>query len=352
MTNTTTRTTMDDKNNDRPGDGLNPRQAVIFDKIRVAAAEVAQQASHVHIRDEELAYFAGRLDMAIPSDPCFAPAEDPEATASFVLALDAVNFGSGYFPHMRKRPSMSGYHTVAACLRDHIADQGPINSAWLRNITAADVAVLFEQVPVNPTPPPNPTPPVNPIVELMSLFAFAWNRLGEFIDRVGGGTALGSVAAANGSASRLVELLGEIPCYRDVHRYRGMEVPFYKRAQITAHDLAVALGNEPPADFSDLSELTMFADNLVPHVLKMEGVLRFSAELTSRIAAGDDITSGSEPEVEIRACGLHAVEMLVAELARLGRPCSAAQVDGVLWRMGGTAAYKAAPRHRTRCTYY
>ena len=319
---------------------------MIFDQIRAAASAVAQQASHVHINGGELAGFAERLDTAAPSDPCFDPAEDPEATAAFVLALDAVNFGSGYFPHLRKRPSMSGFHTVASCLRDHIAVQGPVDSAWLRNVTAAEATVVFEQAPADGTSPPNP------VVELMGLFASAWNRLGEFIDSVGGGTALGSVAAAGGSAARLVELLGEIPSYRDVHRYRGMDVPFYKRAQITAHDLAAALGDEPSVEFSDLSELTMFADNLVPHVLKMEGVLSFSAELDSRIAAGDDITSGSDPEVEIRACGLHAVEMLVSELTRQGRPCSAAQIDGVLWRMGGAAAYKTSPRHRTRCTYY
>ena len=319
---------------------------MIFHQIRTAASAVARQARHVHIHGEALADFAKRLDTHAPRDPCFNSTEDPEATAAFVLALDAVNFGSGYFPLLRKRPSMSGYHTVAACLSDHVAARGPIDSTWLRGVTTAEVAVLFEQVPADGTSPPDQ------IVELMGLFTSAWHRLGEFIDSVGSGTALGSVAAADGSAARLVELLGEIPCYRDIHHYRGMDVPFYKRAQISVHDLAAALGNEPPAEFSDLSELTMFVDNLVPHVLKMEGVLEFSADLASRVAAGDDITSGSEPEVEIRACGLHAVEMLVSELASSGRACSAARIDGVLWHMGGAAEYKAAPRHRTRCTYY
>ncbi|MEZ5167114.1 MAG: hypothetical protein R2695_11730 [Acidimicrobiales bacterium] len=34
-----------------------------------------------------------------------------------MLSLDAINFGSGYFPYLRKRPGMSGYHTVASSLR-------------------------------------------------------------------------------------------------------------------------------------------------------------------------------------------------------------------------------------------
>ncbi len=38
---------------------------------------------------------------------------------------------------------------------------------------------------------------------------------------------------------------------------------FYKRAQIVASDLALA----GVARFADLDRLTIFADNLVPHVL-------------------------------------------------------------------------------------
>jgi hypothetical protein len=52
--------------------------------------------------------------------------------------------------------------------------------------------------------------------------------------------------------------------------------------------------------------------------------------------------------VEIRACALHAVELIVAE-----RPASrAADVDQVLWNRGREPRYKARPRHRSRCTAY
>ena len=46
---------------------------------------------------------------------------------------------------------------------------------------------------------------------------------------------------------------------------------FWKRAQITANDLALA----GVAEFPDLDRLTIFADNLVPHVLRVDGVLRY-----------------------------------------------------------------------------
>ena len=56
---------------------------------------------------------------------------------------------------------------------------------------------------------------------------------------------------------------------------------FYKRAQIAASDLA--LGGV--AEFGDLDALTIFADNLVPHVLRCEGVLVYDEGLAAHIDA-------------------------------------------------------------------
>lgn len=317
--------------------------STVFERVRAAAAAVAAQADHVHISPKALRGLARRLDLDVSDDdPGHAPLDDPESTAAFVLALDAVNFGSGYFPHLRKRRGMSGYRTVAACLRRYATAHGPITARWLRRVSAADAAELLEQAPRG----------VDASVdELMGLYARSWNDLGDFIERAGG-TVLGAVAQAGGSAEHMIASLTEMPLYRDVHAYRGMEAPFYKRAQITVFDLAAALSHSPPAEFADLDELTMFADNLVPHVLRIEGALSFSNDLLARVEAGYDIASGSEPEIEIRACGLHAVELLTKLLRRQGRRCTPAQVDGVLWRMGGRRVYKAEPRHRTRCAFY
>ncbi len=41
-----------------------------------------------------------------------------------------------------------------------------------------------------------------------------------------------------------------------------------------AADLAAAFRGQGPGRFRDLDRLTLFADNLVPHVLRREGVLR------------------------------------------------------------------------------
>jgi hypothetical protein len=40
-----------------------------------------------------------------------------------------VNFGSGYFSHLRKRPGLSGCFTIAAALKERFEAWGPLTTA-------------------------------------------------------------------------------------------------------------------------------------------------------------------------------------------------------------------------------
>ena len=254
-----------------------------------------------------------------------------EELAAFWLTLDAINFGSGWFPTLRKRAGRSGYYTVATGVRERFAAVGPWPARELASIGARELAEALGQDPEH---------------ELMALFAASLNDLGRRVARDHGGEFLAVVDRVRGSARALAGLLAGWDCFADVSSYDGLPVPFYKRAQIAAADLTDA--GVMRAD--DLHELTMFADNLVPHVLRLDGILRLAPELAGRIDAGELIEHGSPEEVELRACALHAVELIVA--AREDRPVTAAAVDRVLWHRGGGPTYKAVPRHRSRCTAY
>ena len=87
-------------------------------------------------------------------------------------------------------------------------------------------------------------------------------------------------------------------------------------------------------------------------VLRVEGLLEYAPALAARIDAGVEVARDSEEEVEIRACGLHAVELLVARRSAAGRPATAQQLDQLLWNRGQSPRIKAVPRHRTRTTFY
>jgi hypothetical protein len=316
----------------------------VFDRIRRAAAEVTREARFVRLDESRLApYAASLLDAGLPPleyDAAHHARGTPAETVAFWLTLDAVNFGSGYFPHLRKRHSMSGYFTVASSLKDRWDQEGPLSAAALRALRPEDCAALFGQEG-------NP----GPAQELMALFARALNDLGEWL-RPYGDDPLASIAAARESAARLVGLVSEMPLFRDVATYHGREVPFYKRAQILVTDLAIAFDEKGPGAFADLDRLTIFADNLVPHVLRVDGLLTYDPGLLARIERGELIPAGSPEEVELRALAIHAVGRLVGELRRLGHPATARELDYLLWNRGSGERYKALPRHRTRTVFY
>jgi hypothetical protein len=92
----------------------------------------------------------------------------------------------------------------------------------------------------------------------------------------------------------------------------------------------------------------LFADNLVPHVLRVDGVLKATPELVERIDRGELLAPDCAEEVELRACALHAVDLLAALRPEL----PAHRLDSLLWNRGGQPRYKAVPRHRTRTTAY
>jgi hypothetical protein len=317
----------------------------IFDAIRHACREVSRGAGHVRIEHDRLSDYAARLPLGELDTPSADPGRerhgDDEQTASFVVTLDTVNFGSGFFPHLRKRPGLSGYFTIATALRDHVEAQGAFTSARLRALTAADCAQIFGQQHRDAV-----------ARELMARFAAALNDLGRELDLHHGGSFTTLVRSADCSAARLVSILDRLADFHDVSRWRGIEVPLYKRAQITAFDLAQAFGGTGLGRFDDLHRLTMFADNLVPHVLRVDGVLVFDPALVARIERGEDIGAGTEPEVEIRAVAVHAVELLGDHLRAGGRPVTSGQLDSVLWTRGGGPAYNAVRRHRTRTSFY
>jgi hypothetical protein len=328
----------------------------LLERVRQTCKAVSERSTHVQIDVDRIASYASSLPLDLAEHPEHDPASHylghGDDTAAFFMTLDAINFGSGYFPHLRKRlivpggGTMSGYFTVASSLSDHFRRNGPFSASDLATLSVDDCISLFGQDLGNA-----------PIRELMELFRRALNDLGRYlIDRFDA-SFVRLIEAAQGSAERLAELLIEMPFYADVARYGdpggdGLEVCFFKRAQLAAADLALAFDGQGLGRFDDLDRLTIFADNVVPHVLRVDEVLGYREDLLARIDREELIPAGSPQEVEIRACALHAAELLVDELRQAGHAVTAAQLDYILWNRGRGRTYKSRPRHRTRTVYY
>lgn len=313
-------------------------------QVRAAAAKVAQHANHVTVDVDRLHRYVGDLPAAPVCHPELEPGAlphgDDAATVHWVVTVNAVNFGSGFFPVLQKRPGLSGSRTVFAALLEHFERVGPMSIDDLRAATAAGCSELFGQ------------PPDGPAHALMEWFASAWRSLGQALADRWDGSAVHLVEEAGGQAADLARLLATIDGWDDVATHAGHPVPLYKRAQIVPAHLAMAFGGDGHGHFDDLDDLTIFADNLVPHVLRIDGVLRFEAALVEQIDRGELLEPGSPEEVEIRAVAVHAAELLVARLREQGHPATAMGLDQVLWGRGAEPRYKAHPRHRARTTAY
>src|SRR4051794_13885433 len=228
---------------------------MLCEQVRRHCAEVAASARWVRIDPAATVAAGGVAGLDPDLHLLEAP---PEERARYVLVLDAINFGSGWFPTLRSDGAESFTDALTRCLTGHARERGgPWTAPELRGLGARELAGVLGQDPCH---------------ELMGLYAEALRALGGWLGDRG---ALDAIAAADGSADRFAaSLAAGMPFFDDPG--------FYKRAQITANDLVLA----GAADFADIDRLTVFADNLLPHVLRMDGVLEYAPELAAEVDAG------------------------------------------------------------------
>lgn len=288
----------------------------LADEVRAHAQHVVEHARWVRIDPSRIG------DVQPGPEPVLDPERHyldgpAEAVARYLLCLTAINFGSGWFPTLAKRRGMSGYFTVAAGLADRFRAHGAWTNEQLTQVTTVEVADMLGQRRDH---------------ELMALYAQALRQLGTFLNHR---SALELVERAGGSADTLARTVaGGMSMWAD----RG----FYKRAQILASDFQLA----GLASFGDLDRATIFADNLVPHVLRCDGVLVYADELAA-IVDSEALLMNTAMEREIRASAVHVCGTIAG---RLGVPERV--LDGWLWNRGQQPVYKARPRHRTRTVFY
>ena len=111
----------------------------LCDEVRVHCAEVAAGAESVVIDMSKLGVIAPAAPPVLDRERHYLEGSR-EDVATYLLTLDAINFGSGWFPTLRKRPGSSGYYTVAWALADKFRSSGPWSNEKLRSLDAGAVA--------------------------------------------------------------------------------------------------------------------------------------------------------------------------------------------------------------------
>src|SRR4051812_27688985 len=102
--------------------------AGLLASVRAASAEVTDLARLVTIDENALERFARELPRirahSEPPDYFFVNGTDD--TVAYIVTYNAINFGSGWHPYVRKLPGLSGSMTMMAMLTRRFRKLGPI----------------------------------------------------------------------------------------------------------------------------------------------------------------------------------------------------------------------------------
>ncbi len=349
-------------------------------------APVVQHARHVRIDYARTERAANQLASTRVEPPAWNYEyhffDGTPRTGNYLFLLDALNFcfwGAPRWQVEHKGKLLNGYWALAASLK-RAAEENPrvLDAEFLAHISPAELAHILRGKGEIP------------------LFAERWRNareLGAVLRDRWNGDAARLVESANSDAARLARLIAEsFASFNDVAVYDTSEgerggqgerergrfsrapalprshsrtaskhaVHFYKRAQILVTDLWGAFGGKAWGAFSNINELTAFADYKLPQILRAWGVLKYAPRLARAVDAQKEIAAGSAEEVEIRAATLWAVEFLREALAARGRKMMSVEVDWILWEasqskfeglvLSGVEGMK--PYHRVRTIYY
>ena len=329
---------------------------------------VVERGEYAWINQDRLPDVAARLIAANPLTSTSSWYEryhffdGTERTVNWVLVLDALNFcfwaekGQQRWRIEYQGPSvgdhqgsslLDGYWAEAASLTRAVEEGIPLwDAEYLSKMSREQMAHIFRGVP-------NPECPEGEMIPLFEQRLHNVHEVGCVLLEHYDGQFAKAVEQANHSAVRLVLLLAQrFPSFNDVAWYRGHEVRFLKRAQICVADLHGSFSGKGYGSFTDLDQLTAFADYKVPQVLRPFGILDYHPSLAARIDKQDLIAPGSEEEIELRAATVWACELLRRQMVySAGSTITASEVDNRLWHIGQNMP-EMKPYHRVRTIYY
>ncbi|KAE7999708.1 hypothetical protein FH972_004113 [Carpinus fangiana] len=264
-----------------------------MDDVRESSAWVASHSSHVLVDSagiEKVVDSIGHIPKVEWDFEGIHYFDNGPLTVQYLFVLDALNFC--FWPDKDLN-----YDNLASGLKAALQnDKSVFDADHLQKITGPQLRELLRW--------PRPLPLEDERVRLL-------HEVGFELERSFDGKASNLVKSCGKSAVKLVALVTRhFPGFRDHSLYKGHQVFLYKRAQIFIADLWGAFKGQSYGEFNDIGSITIMADYIVPAVLRQLGVLRYSSTLASTIEANSEIGPGSEEEVELRACSVHAVERM------------------------------------------
>ncbi len=238
------------------------------------------------------------------------------STVNFIFLMDLLNFS--FWPDDPTEPftvsysgkSWTGYWSLVAAIHRALDEGIPITTPtyWTDQTSCPDSTIhhIFRSATTTPIP-------------LLDERITCMREAGSILHSHFSGTPTTLIQRASSSAAGLVNLLtAHFPTFNDTHLFHSRPVRFHKRAQILVADLWACFEGKSYGRFTDIDQITMFADYRIPQILTSLNCLRLSPPLASQIQSLKPIASGHPFEVQLRGCSIWCVELIRREMARTG----------------------------------
>ena len=143
-------------------------------------------------------------------------------------------------------------------------------------------------------------------------------------------------------------IINNFDYFNDECDYKNERVYFYKRAQLITSDILHVRKLIEGIDV-DYSHLMGCADYKIPQVMRCLGMLDFNSELADVVDNYQEISYGSDMEIEIRANNLVVINYIYE---KMNGNVSRMDINDYIWLLGQDKSKMIKPYHRTRTIYY
>lgn len=314
-------------------------------KILDSTQYVVQKSQDVKINSAQVKKLAEQIKKRpVPSwDQKYHFQGNQEQTAQYLFLKNSLDFS--LWPEPNKtvwsvssgQKKITGYFALALALKKACEHYPLLDANFLSQLTLSQLKNILD--------PLGHLPLLTVRLKIIKENALILNEKYQ-------GQAANIIKLGNGRTEEIVKRMTlDFPTFNDCAFYQGQTVWFLKHAQIFTADIWSGLAGKGLGEISGLEELTCFADNRLPQVLRHYKVLEYSSGLAKIIQQQKKIKAGSDLETEIRANTIWAVEFLRQELRKQGRSLPAFQIDWILWGLAHKIKLKEPP-HLTRTVFY
>ncbi|KAJ2233238.1 hypothetical protein H4R99_004077 [Coemansia sp. RSA 1722] len=288
---------------------------------------------------------------------------------NLIALVDLLQIGSGFRRELHEATDRGASNTINfGCMSLHIS-QTSIDAKGLQGLNLGDISQHFGIPLFGKERPMQEGNTAVTISEASSLRPLAEIILGTLQDtgrrlEQAGFSSLAdfiiTMCAEKPTAAHLVtKLVAAFPSLRDAAEINGQQVYLFKKAQLIAYDVCQRFGkSDPKFAFSDIDQMTIFVDNVVPAMLQHHGLITPNQEIQRKINKGEELSL--EETTAVRAASIVAAQCVVdsaTEAAKSGfvfgeTPVCQATLDNFWWHEGKEPELRAIPRLVCKKTVY